>query len=106
MAILHERKVWKRDKPKTRRVQDEHLDAEEEANVIRALRFLGERHGGLSPLAREMGAARTTVTRAVGRLRRISPALALRVAKTAGVSLAAVLSGGWPGGRRCPMCGK
>jgi DNA-binding phage protein len=106
MPILRERKVWKRDKPKTRRVQDEHLDEAEEANVIRAIRFLGERYGGLSPLAREMGAARTTVTRAVGRLRRISPALALRVAKTAGVSLAAVLSGEWPEAGMCPMCGR
>jgi hypothetical protein len=105
MPILRERTVWQRE-PKKKRLRSEHLDAEQEANVVRALVFLGKRHGGLNPLSRHMGAARTTVTRAVHGHRRISAALALRVAKIAGVSLADVLDGRFPRAGQCPMCGR
>jgi hypothetical protein len=102
MPILTERQVWRSTKPRKRRVDAGRLDGEQEANVIRAIVFLGERHGGLNQLSRDLGAARTTVTRVVHRLRRISPALALRVAKIARVSLADVLSGAFPGPRDNP----
>jgi hypothetical protein len=107
MPILTSKQIWKRADAKTRkrRIDAGHLEGEQEANVIRAIVFLGKRHGGLNQLSRDLGAARTTVTRAVHRLRRISPALALRVARIAGVALSDVLSGAFPGPGECPMCG-
>ncbi len=107
MPILTTKQVWERPEFKTRkrRLDAGHLEGEQEDNVIRAIVFLGKRHGGLNQLSRDLGAARTTVTRAVHRLRRISPALALRVANIAGVPLSDVLSGAFPGLGECPVCG-
>lgn len=105
MAILCERQVWKRE-PTKRGRQPARLTPEEEDRVRAALRFLAQGYGSnLRALTRDLRINRTTVTRALWKHRAVTPAMALRVARHAGVPLGDLLSGAWPKAGICPKCG-
>jgi hypothetical protein len=106
MAVLTERKTWRRDRPanETRRSSD--LTPEEQKNVKAALRFLAKRHGTKRILAAAMGAAFATVATAMEPHRAVSAGIAIRAARVAGVLLEDVLAGRWPSAGACPYCGR
>jgi hypothetical protein len=105
MAILKERKVWRRPRAANRTKRSTDLTPEEQANVRVALRFLRVRLGGWPKLAEAIGASWATLRdRAYGRT--VSGGLALRVARAAGAPIEDVLSGAWPPAERCPHCGR
>lgn len=109
MAILRERKVWR--KPPTPRpssaVSLDRISAEEEASVLAALKVLRRRFRSWQGLANVMRMPLKTLERIVsGKNRRVPAALAIRAAKVAGVPVDDVLSGAFPGARACPVCGR
>jgi hypothetical protein len=106
MTILTKRSEWRlaRAPQETRRSSD--LTPEEYANVRTALRFLRTRLGGGAKLAQTLKAGRKTIEKACGARGRPGAALAIRVARAAGVSVEAVLDGAWPPAGPCPHCGR
>jgi hypothetical protein len=106
MTILTKREVWKKPRAanQTRRSSD--LTPQEQANVKAALRFLRSRLGGIGNLAAAMKASRKTVSHACCRNGRPGAGLAIRVARTAEVSVEDVLGGVWPKAGACPHCGR
>jgi hypothetical protein len=80
------------------------LTPAEQTNVRTALRFLRNRCGGWKPVAKALHFGETTLGNAAGG-RRISPTLAFRVARLAGVSVDDVLAGRFPAPGTCPHCG-
>jgi hypothetical protein len=103
MATLHEVKVWK--KSDAHKVSRSDLTSEEQANVRRALHFLRRRHGGYQALATALKVKRATLER-YGSVRMPSIAIALRLARLAGVALEDVLNGHFPAPGACPFCGR
>jgi hypothetical protein len=81
------------------------LDAKEQANVRTALRFLRARCGRWAAVAKALRFGRTTVANAAGGDIVASAALAVRVAKLAGVGVDDVLRGRFPPPGTCPHCG-
>jgi hypothetical protein len=80
------------------------LSAEERANARRALLFLVERSAP-AQLAEALGLTSTALERARSPSRPPTLRLAALVACAAGVRLADVLTGAWPGDL-CPRCGR
>ena len=75
------------------------LSAEERVHARRALLFLAERSAP-ARLAEALGLTVVALQKARAPTRVVGRRLAARVASVAGVDLADVLSGAWPGGRR------
>jgi hypothetical protein len=102
MALLRARVGWSR--PKSRRGPD--LTPEEQTNVRAAVAFLAKRRGGWKAMCEAMGLDVSTVRHAYRPSGGVSPGMALRVARAAGVPLEDVLAGRWPKPGMCPHCGR
>jgi uncharacterized membrane protein len=105
VAVLQERKVWRKDRPANRPKRSTDLTPEEQENVRRALAFLSKRLGDTAKLARAMGTDRSTAQRSM-RGDGVSAGIAIRIARLAAVSVESVLGGSWPPEGACPHCGR
>jgi len=106
MAILTERKVWKRPpapKPAIDRIN--RLTPEEAENVRAALHVARALFGTLKGLARQMGVTRRALVRFSSGESKATAGLALRIARLVGVSVEDVLSGAYAKPHKCPTCG-
>jgi len=83
-----------------------HLTTAEEANVLRALRFLRRRLGGNAKIARAIGVSEDAMAKAAVPSRSKSPRMAVLVARLAGVPVDKVLTGKWPPPGACAHCGR
>lgn len=107
MAILRERVTWERPRPVRADARPDALTPEERTHVREALRFLRQRMGGWSRLAKAMGLKQETLEQAAKRRSRGPTAgIALRAARVAGVCAEQVLRGEWPPAGACPVCGR
>lgn len=77
----------------------------EQEHVRRALRFLRFRAGGWKPMAAALGFKRKTLTN-VSEGDGVSPNMAFRVARLAGVTFEDVIGGKWPPQGACAHCGR
>jgi hypothetical protein len=81
------------------------LTETEQDHVRTALRFLRARAGGWKPMAAALGFKKKTLTN-VREGQGVSPNLAFRVARLAGVSIDDLLAGKFPPNGACPQCGR
>src|SRR5438128_939839 len=81
------------------------LTADEQRNVRAALRFLRIRAGGMERLAKCLRTTKRALTH-MAYCRAPSVALALRLARFAGVPVDDVLAGRFPAPGTCPHCGQ
>lgn len=103
MAILLERKVWRARAPYRDPLG---LAPEEQAHVRRALRALRVRYRNWKNVARALGIPKKSLERTLtGKDRPVSPGLAIKVARVAGVPIDDVLKGLFPRPGVCPGCG-
>jgi hypothetical protein len=106
MAILTEKKIWRRTSEPTERDKRRQLTPEQQKNVQRAIVFLAVRLGSPEALADALGMTVDATWKARGTARRKSVRLALVVSRAAGVGVDDVLSGAWPASGACPYCGR
>lgn len=106
MAILRERKTWKKERQPRATDRLDRLTPEEEANVYAAMNVLRIRYGGMDGVAKAMGASKFAVQTAMQKGRRPTAGLALKAARLAGVPVEDVLTGAFPKPGACPMCGR
>jgi hypothetical protein len=102
-SVLRETVRWGERRPPPRRLPS--LSDAEQAFVRLALRALRIKYRTAANLARALGMSRTTVAQSIGSYP-VSPELAIRSAKLAGVPVSDVLTGAWPGPRVCRTCGQ
>lgn len=81
------------------------LTAKEQKAVRTALRFLRLRVGTWGPLAKALRYEWDSIQKVATGRRAVTPALALRVARLAGVPMDELLAGRWLSPRVCPHCG-
>ena len=81
------------------------LTDREQRAVRVALRFLRFRAGAWKGLAKALRYEEHSLQKAATGKRPISPTLALRAARLAGVGMDALLAGQWPSARVCRHCG-
>ena len=105
MAVLAERRVWRRE-PRRVVSRVDALEPEQQKNVRGALRALYFRYGTWLALGRAMGVGKNQLRLVMGKRRAPTAGLALRAAKVAGMCVEDVLSGKLSEPERCPMCGK
>lgn len=106
MAILTERKTWRRHPERQGTHSRATLTPDEQKNVGAALRFLRVKLGGGSALRRALGVSGPVVDRATGKRGLASASLAVRAARAAGVPVDDVLTGRFPPAGSCPHCGR
>lgn len=82
------------------------LTTVEQANVLVALRHLRVQIGGWKPLADGLGFSRHTLRHVRMAEKAVSPTMAVRVARLAGVGVDDVLTGKYPIAGVCRHCGK
>jgi hypothetical protein len=82
------------------------LTEEEQERVRAAMRFLHVRVGAWKTLAGALGFKPRQVIKVKGRFKAVSPKMAIRVAKLAGVPVDDVLTGKFPPPGTCPHCGR
>ncbi|HEY3806081.1 MAG TPA: hypothetical protein VGL61_25940 [Kofleriaceae bacterium] len=106
MAVLTERKKWKREPSEFAklRASRQKLTETEQANVRRACTVLGRRYGSFKRLCEAMGMSVYGLMKARTPKRGQSPKLALAVSRVAGCSVDDVLTGKWPPPIVCPCC--
>jgi hypothetical protein len=105
MAVLTERKSWRRPSPPKGSDRGAVLTNEERGHVAAALVFLKRRHGSWGELATVLDMREATLAGGATSPRRIGPGIALRVAALAQVPAGDVLAGRWPAPGTCPLCG-
>src|SRR5687767_1776710 len=105
MAILRERKVWRRHHPPPADRLDK-LYIREQENVRTAMRALHGRLRTWDAVAKAVGVPRKTIERIMSGERGIPVRLALCAARAARVPVDDVLSGAWPKPGVCPVCGR
>ena len=103
MAILKERKTWRRE-PKPKRARGSSLTPTEQENLALAIRFLFKRHGSWEVIAEATGFKSGTL--ATNNRRLLGPGLAIHVARFAGVNVDDILFGKWPPPNTCWTCGQ
>jgi len=81
------------------------LTDQEQRAVRLALRFLRFRAGAWKGLAKALRYEEHSLQKAATGKRPVSPTLALRAARLAGVGMDDMLTGQWLSGRVCPHCG-
>lgn len=81
------------------------LTDQEQANVRAAMRFLMIRAGGWETLAVALGFSKHTMRHVKKAEKNVSPRMALRVARVAGVGVDDVIAGRFPAAGACPRCG-
>ncbi len=77
----------------------------EQKAVRTALRFLRLRVGAWGPLAKALRYEWDSIQKVATGRRTVTPALALRVARVAGIGMDELLAGQWLSPRVCPHCG-
>lgn len=82
------------------------LTAKEQKAVRTALKFLRLRVGAWVPLAKVLRHEADSIQKVAAGNRAATPALALRVARFAGVPIDGLLAGQWLSTCVCPHCGK
>lgn len=106
MAVLAERKVWRREREAKSTARLNRLASNEEENVLAALRLLRARRGSWALVARAMGVTKRQLSAYRNGELRPSAGLAVRVARIASVSVDDVLSGEFATPQRCAACGQ
>lgn len=107
MTIHVVRRVhWKRPRKPRETEGVNRLSVEEAENVMAALRALHARRGGWKAVARAMRLNKRQMSRFVTGEAPATAGMAIRVAKVAGVTVDAVLSGEFARPEKCPMCGR
>jgi DNA-binding XRE family transcriptional regulator len=107
MAILTERRVWRRElKPPRATSPANRLTPEQQQNVMAALRVLYVRHGTWRDVGKAMGLSKAVMARIAKGTDKPSAGIALRAAALAEVPVEDVLSGKFGKPEVCPMCGK
>jgi hypothetical protein len=106
MTVLVGTKKWTKAKPTKRFRRPGELNPEEQACARVALGVLRVRHGSLAKVAKAMGIQEKTAVRAASERWNVSAAMALEIARLAGVTLDDVISGRFPEAGACPMCGR
>jgi hypothetical protein len=81
------------------------LSDREQRAVRTALRFLRRRVGAWGPLAKALRYEWDSIQKVATGKRAVTPALALRVARFAGIAMDELLAGQWLSARVCPHCG-
>jgi hypothetical protein len=81
------------------------LTSKEQRAVRTALRFLRLRVGAWGPLAKALRYEWDSIQKVATGKRAVTPALALRVARFAGIPMDELLAGQWLSARVCPHCG-
>ena len=81
------------------------LTAKEQKAVRTALRFLRLRVGAWGPLAKALRYEWDSIQKVATGRRAVTPALALRVARVAGIGMDELLAGQWLSSRVCSHCG-
>jgi hypothetical protein len=81
------------------------LTTKEQRAVRTALRFLRLRVGAWGPLAKALRYEWDSIQKVATGKRAVTPALALRVARFAGIAMDELLAGQWLSARVCPHCG-
>ena len=81
------------------------LTEKEQRAVRTALRFLRLRVGAWGPLAKALRYEWDSIQKVATGRRAVTPALALRVARFAGIPMDELLAGQWLSARVCPHCG-
>jgi hypothetical protein len=81
------------------------LTNQEQKAVRTVLRFLRLRVGAWAPLAKALHYQWDSIQKVATGKKPVTPALALRVARFAGVSMDTLLAGEWLSPRVCPHCG-
>jgi hypothetical protein len=82
------------------------VTTEEQERVRVALHFLSRRAGGWRSLAGALGFSKHTVIHVKKGEKNVSPTMALRVARLAGVTVDDLLAGKFPPTGACPHCGR
>lgn len=82
------------------------LTTEEQDHVRAALRYLRARAGNWRALAKALGFEMVTLRNVRGGEKNVSPTLAFRVARFAGVSIDDLLAGKFPPVATCLHCGR
>jgi transcriptional regulator with XRE-family HTH domain len=106
MAILLERKVWRRERKATSTERLNRLAPDEGENVLAALGVLRSRRGSWALVATVMGVTKRQLSAYRNGELRPSAGLALRVARLAGVAVDDVLNGKFAAPRKCHECGR
>ncbi len=109
MAVLTERKVWRRERREPRkrsRNPAQNLTERQQANVRHALEVLRIRLGSWAELARAMGVLRAAVSRVVRGVTAPHAGYAMRAARVAGVPVDDIISGEFVRSGTCPFCGR
>jgi hypothetical protein len=106
MTVLTKREVWAKPRAQNETRRSDDLTPEETANVRRALRFLRTRVGVAAKLAVMLKVRQKLIDKACGARGRPSAAMAIRLARVAGVSVEEVLTRQWPVDGACPHCGR
>ena len=81
------------------------LTTKEQKAVRTALRFLRLRVCAWGPLAKALRYEWDSIQKVATGRRAVTPALALRVARVAGIGMDELLAGQWLSSRVCPHCG-
>jgi transcriptional regulator with XRE-family HTH domain len=97
MAILRERKVYRRPKPKADRDQINRLTPEERHNVMAAFEVFRSWRGTVAAVARAMGVSGATVSRVASGHLKPSAGFALKLARAMNAPVENLLQGEWRG---------
>jgi hypothetical protein len=81
------------------------LTSKEQKAVRTALRFLRLRAGAWKPLVKALRYEYDSIQKVASGNKAVTPALALRVSRFAGISIDELLAGQWLSPRVCPHCG-
>lgn len=106
MTVLRERYVWRAYRDPDGCLTSTDLTPNEQANVKRALRAMGQVFRSYARLARAMHAKHETVKDAAKARGRVTAGLALRLARVAQVSVETIVDGLFQPPGRCPYCGR
>jgi hypothetical protein len=104
MSILTKKQVWHRRPIDQRSKRTNALSVVEQANVRRALLFLGGQLRSPAALAEALETTEAALWKMRSPRRAPSMKLAQLVARAADIPVDAVLTGEWP--RVCPACGQ
>jgi hypothetical protein len=104
MTILREKQAWSRRAPGAPPKRSWQLTAAEQVNVKAAIRKLRARYGR-KRVAELMGVGLRTLRHSTEAKHRVSPGMALCVARIAWAPVEQILAGRWPGPQPCPFCG-
>ena len=81
------------------------LTDKEQRAVRTALRFLRIRVGAWKPLVKALRYEYDSIQKVAAGKKAVTPALALRIARFAGIAMDELLAGQWLSPRVCPHCG-